>query len=150
MSSNIEKQLQQLENDPANTDLLCEIGKSFKQKGNFDCAMEYFSKALKINPDHCPATCCIINLLIDFGHYSEAFRMFNDALVFHHNDEYYKATLFNAMFAQFLLYQFADKTNEFNTKHNFEELYFRMGTIYKNEGHFEPALKIFEVAYKLS
>lgn len=150
MSSNLEKNLQKLEHDPDNLDLLCEIGKGFKQRANFDCAMEYFNKALTINPDYSPATCCIINLYIDFGHYSDAFKFFNRAIEFHYNDEHFKATLFNALFAQFLLYRFSNQKDKFNTKHNFEELYFRMGSIYKNEGLFEPALKIFEVAYELS
>ncbi|MGD9581961.1 MAG: tetratricopeptide repeat protein [Vampirovibrionia bacterium] len=150
MTSNLENKLLKLESDPENLDLMCDIGKEYKKKGHFDSALEYFNMPLKIDPDYCPATCCIINLLIDFGRYSEAFKMFNDALEFHYNDEKYKATLFNAIFAQFLLYRFSNKPEEFKTKHNFEELYFRLGNLYKNEGLFEPAIKIFEVAYEIS
>lgn len=147
---NLEDELKKLEDDPGNLEVLCTAGKIYKQQNDFDTARSYFLKALEFDPDYCPATCCLVNLLIDSGQYSEGFATFNEALEAHQSDEKYKATLFNALFAMFLLHKIAAETNLASANHNYEELFFRIGSAYKNNKLYEPAIKIFEETYNLS
>lgn len=144
MSTRLEELLNKLEQEPQNTEVLCEIGKINKENGNFTTARQYFEKALEIDNNYCPATCCIINLLIDFGHYSEGFNILYELLRTHPENELYKATIFNALFAVFLLHKIQSETAVKNERHNYEELFFRIGRAFKYHKLYEPAIKIYE------
>lgn len=152
MSSDLEKQLKELENNPDNPEILCSISKIYKNQKEYDLAKNYLQKALLADPDYCPATCTLITILIDTGHYTDAINLFQAALDTHMDDEKYSATLFNALFALFLLHKInlESPTKTDSPHHNYEEMFFKMGKAFKENKLFDAASKIFEVAYSLS
>lgn len=148
----LESQLKTLETDPNNVELICNIGKIYKQQNDFIRAKEFFLKALDVDPDYYPATCSLVYLLIDNGKYTEGLEVFNSSLDSHLSNESYKASLFNALFALFLLHKLSSDyfKQPLLIKHNHEELFFRMGCVFKSYHLYDAAIKVFESACELS
>lgn len=144
--------LLKLELEPNNVDLLCIIGKLYKEKADFENSKSTFLKIINLDPEYCPAACSLINLLIDFGFYTEGLNCFNDFIEKNISNPKYCATLVNALFAQYLLHSISCQSGspgEFYD-HNYYELFFKIGATLKKHCYYTPALKVYESASVLS
>lgn len=146
----IEEILNKLEQDPENLDLLCEAGKGYKKTGQFEKARQYFARAIDTDSTYTPAYCCLINLYLDFGNYQQGFYEFEQALKHFTDNNKSIATLFNALFANFLLHRLPDRFEPDGVSHNYEEYFFKMGEIFRANELYEAAVKVYEACYDLS
>jgi tetratricopeptide (TPR) repeat protein len=148
----LEQLLDKLHQEPDNIELIVNIGKAYKQLNDFDNARKYLEWALEKNPHYSQATCSLVHLLMDFGLYTEGITIFKQAMADHKDDEAYRGTLINALFALFLLHKLSLGTGKSPgpVEHNYEEFFFKIGTVFKEENLYEAAIKIFETGYKLS
>jgi tetratricopeptide (TPR) repeat protein len=148
----IQELLTRLEKDPENTDIILAIGKYYKQKIEFDKAQKYIGLALEKDPDNAQAMCSMVHLLMDYGHYKEGLDTFTQALENHSENEAYRATLINALFALFLLHKLSLSSgqSQFPVEHNYEEFFFKIGATYKYFHLYDAAMKVYETAFILS
>lgn len=146
----IEEILNKLETDPENLELLCNAGKAYKKEANFELARQYFTKAIDIDNTYIAAYCCLINLYLDFANYQQGFEEVNKALKLFKDDNKAKATLFNALFANYLLHRLPGKEVAEGVNHNYEEYFFKMGEIFRTNKIYDAAAKVYEACYDIS
>jgi tetratricopeptide (TPR) repeat protein len=71
--------LQELRDDPGNTDYLFELGELAQESGQLEAAVNKFYQIVELEPGHAPAQFALGKLLMRFGRPAEALRCFETA-----------------------------------------------------------------------